>query len=53
MKKTIFIVHHVLVWGMTLLLALPPGVWAQQPAGAPVFSAGRVGSDPGAHRALS
>ena len=38
MKKTIFIVHHVLVWGMTLLLALPPGVLAQQPAGAPVFS---------------
>ena len=38
MRKKIFIVHQLVVWGMTLLMALPPGVLAQQPAGAaPVF----------------
>jgi hypothetical protein len=36
MRKKIFIVQQVVVWGMILLIALPPGVLAQQPA-APVF----------------
>ena len=37
MRKKILIVHQLVVWGMTLLMALPPGVLAQQPAGAAVF----------------
>ena len=53
MRKKIFIVHQLVVWGMTLLMALPPGVLAQQPAGSASLQAGRVGSDPGADRAVS
>ncbi len=37
MRNTIFMVHQAWVWGMILLMALPPGVLAQQPPGAPVF----------------
>jgi hypothetical protein len=36
MRKKIFIVHYLVVWGMALLMALPPGILAQQPASAPV-----------------
>ena len=37
MRKKILIVHHLVVWGLILLVALPPGTLAQQPAAAPVF----------------
>jgi hypothetical protein len=37
MRKKILIVHHLVVWGLTLLMALPPGILAQQPQAAPVF----------------
>jgi hypothetical protein len=37
MRKKIFIVHHLVVWGLTLLMALPPGILAQQAGSAPVF----------------
>jgi hypothetical protein len=37
MRKKIFIVHHLGVWGLTLLMALPPGILAQQAGSAPVF----------------
>jgi hypothetical protein len=37
MRKKILIVHHLVVWGLTLLMALPPGILAQQQQAAPVF----------------
>ena len=53
MRKKILIVHHLVVWGLTLLMAIPPGVLAQQPQAAPVFKQEELDQVTSADRALS